>query len=136
MSGNTKETNLIASNGEPITLPDDTKLKTGYMTPSYLTTTQYILILPLKAVPFDCHTVKIAFFASDVTNNTKNVDKILYDSTSLQATSHDPSGALWFRFTTDAQFGTDPTTTYEAHFYKNNLEPENFIGKAIGIKNI
>lgn len=75
---------LLSANKKPLKMPNGTTLKMGYMKPSYLTTNQFMLILPLSTVPYNHYTVKVAFFAINVSKSTKNVDKIPYDTTSLQ----------------------------------------------------
>ena len=93
----------------------------------------FLLALPVEVIPYDAETVKLAFFASEEFrgNVPLNVDHILYDYVRYERATKPINDCLYFFV--DAQWGTNPNLTYEAHFYKNSIAPENFICKAINI---
>jgi len=120
---------LYNSAGAPYGLPSapDTPIQLNYAQPTSPSELLY-LSLNEEAVPFDASTIKVAFFASagNRSNSNLNIDHILYDYVSKD------SGNI--NFLVDPQWGIDPSITYEAHFYKNSIKPENFICKATDIK--
>lgn len=98
---------------------------------------QYLLALPAEVVPYYARTVKVVFFASERNGEPVNIDKTLYDY--IYKGRIYPEGVSapesFLVFAPDAQWGTDPSVKYEAHFYVDEVKEGNFICKAVGITN-
>lgn len=119
---------LINAVNQPVTDSAGTALNLKYALPDTANNkTQFILQLPAVIAPFDATTIKVAFFASADSRSEKdlNIDHVLYD--------YCIATANYLYFAVDAQWGTDADTKYEAHFYKDSVQPENFLCKAVSI---
>lgn len=124
----TKTIALINAVTQPVTDSTGATLNLSYTVPDTANNkTQFILKLPAVIAPFDAATIKVAFFASADSRSEKdlNIDHVLYDYCSADGTD--------LYFAVDAQWGTDAATKYEAHFYKDSVQPENFLCKAVEI---
>ena len=121
---------LINSVNQPLYSKDGSDvlyLGCEYIYNSNNDTTQFSLDLPVQVAPFDAQTVKVAFFADADSRSEKeiNIDHVLYDYCNTD------NRELFFLV--DAQWGADSNTKYEAHFYKDSVQPENFLCKAVEI---
>lgn len=130
-TGTPVTTALYNAAGAPYGIPSapDTPIQLSYIQPAAGGNNELLyLSLDVGAIPFDASTIKVAFFASagNRSNENLNIDHILYDYVTNDGTD--------VHFLVDPQWGTDSSITYEAHFYKNSIKPENFICKATNIK--
>lgn len=123
---------LVNGAGAPATAPSSTTaLNLMYGKSTSAGSNQLVLELPSSLAPFDASTIKVAFFAKDSDRNdvNLNIDHILYDYTNTITLPTPQSTSLVF--VVDPQWGTD--ASYEAHFYKDSVAPNNFICKAVDI---
>ena len=132
----TNAVNLLNASGSQFT-QNGASYTLGYNVPDNSTNpNMFLLAFPTEIIPYDCDTIKVAFFASENFrgNAPLNVDHILYDY--VKFVEEDESSSSYLYFLVDAQWGTNPNLTYEAHFYKNSIAPENFICKAVNIPTV
>jgi hypothetical protein len=133
--GTGTETPLLDGDGNPLTM-DGTALNLTYSkVDSWQGTYQPKLQLPRRVVPYDSRTVKVVFFASERESETINIDHTLFDLArewdSVDFNTGINNGAV--EFYPEALWGIAADTQYEAHFYKDEVLPGNFICKATGL---
>lgn len=127
--------NLLDASGAPILDNRGVPYKVIYETPKRIGSNQFSLYLPkvTSILPYNSHTIKVVFFATNrADGKSPNIDKDLYEYIFDGYNLYDD---MCFQFCPDAQAGIDISTSYEAHFYRDNVLPGNFICKAVGITN-
>lgn len=123
--------NLLNSGGATIYDTDGTTaLELSFLKPSETETDQFQLALPTKIVPYYARTIKVVFFASERDGGKPpNIDRTLYDYFYNGTITGITDDCL--EYATDASWGND--VEYEAHFYIDEVLPQNFLCKAEGI---
>ena len=104
-----------------------------YYKPSSTTGTNMIYLkYPYSLIPYDSHCIKVAFFESESDRGGKPVDVVesLYD---YDWSHYDDKKALDVCFPCKIKT-LSSEKTYEAHFYKDEVMPENFVSKVVGLK--
>lgn len=127
----TVETDLLDGDGNPI-MEGDTGLKLTYHNlTDWDGAYQVELELPRQVVPYNCRTIKVVLFATDRNGEPINIDHTLFDLLWIWDNYNANTGVV--HYNPEALWGKDAGVTYEAHFYKDDVLPENFVCKAIGI---
>lgn len=128
-------TPLLDGDGNPLTV-DGTALSLKYAkVDTWQGSYQPKFQLPRRVVPYDSRTVKVVFFASERESETINIDHTLFDLArewdDVDLNTGINNGAV--DFYPEALWGIAANTQYEAHFYKDEVLPGNFICKATGL---
>jgi hypothetical protein len=123
------QTNLLDGAGAPITI-SGTVQQLSYNKPEATNgANQVLLTLPSTVIPYSAQTIKVVFFATNRDGAPVNIDQTLYDYAMMSGSG--ANAAL--NYFPEANWGTAASTAYEAHFYKDEVKPGNFICKATNI---